>query len=182
MRRVLPFLLPLALAGCAATPDAPDASEPRSGQVGVREVTAGISGEARMVLAPNETFAPPLPSPDNALPSYPAALLARNLPPRAVCVQVGVAEDGSVLGVTPAPTSPDCPTPEPDAQPFFDAAAAATQGWRFEPAFRCVFDRTPAPDEACGTDGTHEVPQAVSLVYRFVFEQVDGRGSVRVGD
>ncbi|MBB5207357.1 hypothetical protein [Chiayiivirga flava] len=179
MRRVLPFLLPLALAGCAATPDTPDA---RSGQVGVREVTAGISGEARMVLAANETFAPPLPAPDNALPAYPSALLAQNLPPQAVCVQVGVAEDGSVMGVTPAPTSPDCPALQPPAQPFFASAAAATQRWRFEPAFRCVFDRTPAPNEACGTDGTHEVPQAVSLVYRFVFEQVDGRGSVRVGD
>ena len=40
----------------------------------------------------------------------------------------------------------------------------------------------PTPDEACGNDGTREIPQAVSLVFRFVFEQVDGRGSVRVGE
>lgn len=170
----------LLLAGCAGTSVAP--TDPRSGQVGVRDVTDGVAGEARMVLAANETFAAPLPAPDNALPVYPTTLLAQQLPPRAVCVQVGVAEDGSVMGATPAPTSPDCPVLRPEAQPFFEAAAVATLAWRFEPAFRCVFDHTPAPGEACGPEGTQEIPQAVSLVYRFVFEQVDGRGSVRVGD
>lgn len=169
------------LAGCAATPDkAPPAS--RSGQVGVQEVTAGVPSEARLVLAQNETFELPLPAPDNALPAYPPALLARGLPPRAVCVQVGVGEDGSVLGTASAPPNDDCPVLGDDDQPFFAAAASAAKAWRFDPAFRCVFDHAPAPDEACGPAGTQEIPQAVSLVFRFVFEQVDGRGTVRVGE
>lgn len=181
MRCVL-MVATLLLAGCAASPVENATPDTRSGQVGVREVTAGVAGEARLVLAQNETFAPPLPAPDNALPIYPAELLAQNLPPLAVCVQVGVAEDGSVLGTSNAPPSPDCPAPLPEAQPFFDAAAATTMTWRFDPAFRCVFDHPPTPDEACGNEGTREIPQAVSLVFRFVFEQVDGRGTVRVGN
>lgn len=180
MRQFAIVTAALLLAGCAATPSAPDV---RSGQVGVREVTEGVSGEARLVLAPNETFAPPLPLPDNAVPAYPAALLAQRMPPRAVCVQVGIGEDGGVLGTAPAPVSGDCPDLSgDDLVPFFDAAAAAAQTWRFEPAFRCVFPQPPGPDDACGGSDTEEIPQAVSLVFRFVFEQQDGRGTVRVGN
>lgn len=182
MRRIT-FVTALLLAGCATAPAEKAAPDTRGGQVGMREVTAGVPGEARLVLAQNETFAPPLPAPDNALPVYPAALLAQRLAPRAVCVQVGVGEDGSIIGTAVAPPSADCPDmPGEDLQPFFEAAAAAAGTWRFEPAFRCVFDHVPGPDEACGNDGTQEIPQAVSLVFRFVFEQVDGRGTVRVGD
>jgi hypothetical protein len=55
--------------------------------------------------------------------------------------------------------------------------------WRFDPAFRCVFPEgvRPAPGVCSGT-GVEEIPQAVSLVYRFVFEQRDGRGNVRMAD
>lgn len=173
----------LLLAGCASAPVEDAARDPRSGQVGVREVTAGIAGEARLVLAQNETYQPPLPAPDNALPAYPSELLAARMQPRAVCVQVGIGEDGRVIGTAPPPPSEDCPSMQgDDLQRFFAAAAAAAQTWRFDPAFRCVFDHAPGPDEACGNDGTQEIPQAVSLVFRFVFEQVDGRGTVRVGN
>ena len=171
------------LAGCAAAPKEQAAPDPLSGQVGMREVTAGIPGEARLVLAQNETYAPPLPAADNALPVYPEELLAQRMQPRAVCVQVGIGEDGSVIGTAPAPASADCPSLlGDDLTPFFASASEVAMTWRFEPAFRCVFDHTPAPDEACGNDGTQEIPQAVSLVYRFVFEQIDGRGTVRVGN
>lgn len=181
MRRVV-MVAVLLQTGCAAAPVETGAPDTRSGQVGVQEVTAGVPNEARLVLAQNETFELPLPAPDNALPAYPPALLARGLPPRAVCVQVGVGEDGSVVGTAPAPPSADCRVPDDDDAPFFAAAAAAAATWRFDPAFRCVFDHVPAPDEACGPAGTQEIPQAVSLVFRFVFEQVDGRGTVRVGE
>lgn len=168
------------LAGCASTP-AP-APDPSSGQVGVRDVTAAIPTDARLTLGANETFQPPLASPDNPLPDYPAALLARRLAPRAVCVQVGIDERGGVIGTAPASGNVDCPSVLDDTRPFYEAAAAAVQAWRFEPAFRCVFERAPEPGEACGGSGTQEEAQAVSLVYRFVFEQVDGRGVVRVGN
>ena len=179
MRAVLGVTL-LVLAGCASTQPAADVT--RSGQVGVRDVTAAAPADARLTLAGNETYQAPLPARDNALPAYPAALLPQALPPRAVCVQVGIGEDGRVIGTAPVAGSADCPELAADARLFFDAASAATTAWRFEPAFRCVFDRVPEPNESCGTDGTREVPQAVSLVYRFVFEQVDGRGTVRVGE
>lgn len=173
-------VLAAALGGCATTP-APVAPEPQAaGQVGVRDVTAGIPADARLTLAANETYQGPLAAPDNPLPEYPAALLSRYMQARAVCVQVGIAEDGSVIGTAPASGSADCPSVLDDTRPFYDAAAAAVQTWRFEPAFRCVFERTPEPGEGCGGSGSREMPQAVSLVYRFVFEQVDGRGVVRV--
>lgn len=182
MRAWLVVVALAALAGCASTPDAAPAPDPASGQVGVRDVTAAIPTDARLTLGANETFQPPLASPDNPLPAYPAPLLAQRLAPRAVCVQVGIDETGGVIGTAPASGNADCPSVLEEARPFYEAAAAAMQAWRFEPAFRCVFDHVPAPNEGCGGDGTQEQAQAVSLVFRVVFEQVDGRGVVRVGN
>ena len=169
------------LGGCAAAPVAPPVVS-REGQVGVREVSAGVPQAERLTLAENEIFQAPLPLPGNALPVYPAALLGRSIASRAICVQVGISETGRVLSTAPGPGSAECPSLTAVEQPFYDAATAAASTWQFEPAFRCVFDRVPAPGEACGLTGTQEVPQAVSLVYRFVFEQVNGRGAVRLGD
>lgn len=174
MRRaiVLPLLL-VAAAGAHAA----GTSEP---QVAVDEVAAATPD--RIVLGENERFQPPLPRNDNAMPEYPAPLLAQSLPKQTVCVQVSVDVEGKVSGAHPVSEGPDCPAPGNAETTFFEAAATAVRQWRFEPAFRCIFEYTPKPKEPCGGEDTREEPQAVSVVYRFTFEQANGLGSVRLGD
>ena len=65
---------------------------------------------------------------------------------------------------------------------FVRLAMHAARAWRFEPAVRCVFANAEAKTAATNTGcaGATEIPQAVSLHYRFVFEQDEGRGAVRL--
>jgi hypothetical protein len=166
------------LAGCATTPE----REPR-GEVGMREVDAAVAPATRLVLASNESFQRPLFASANALPEYPAALLSQRLPAQAVCLRVGISETGDVLQSAPVHEGADCTATATTAAGFVAAAQAAAQQWRFDPAFRCVFPEGKPPEHGvCVGEGVREIPQAVSLVYRFVFEQVDGRGSVRMAE
>ena len=83
----------------------------------------------------------------------------------------------------PVHAGADCAGSATAAAEFVAAARAATLQWRFDPAFRCVYPGDIRPEHGmCVGKGVQEIPQAVSLVYRFVFEQVDGRGSVRMAD
>jgi hypothetical protein len=148
------------------------------------EVDSAVPRESRLTLSQNERFNRPLPAADNAIPVYPEALLAKRLPPQALCLRVSIDEAGAVSDSVPIATGPDCPEIEQVAPDFYEAANTATRTWRFDPAFRCVYPEgtTPDPQGGCWGEGAREVPQAVSLAYRFVFEQVDGRGSVRLSE
>ena len=81
-------------------------------------------------------------------------------------------------------TAAQCPVADPGLQAevdrrFLDAARDAVLGWHFDAAFRCEYPSDAARiREDCS--GGRETPQAVSLAYRFIFEQRDGRGSVRL--
>lgn len=175
------------LVGCAhggASPVAVSAVDAvsRSGDVGVTDISEFAAPSGRLVLADNETFFLPLPALDNALPAYPQPLLAQRLPPQVVCVKVGVGTQGEIMTAAPI-ASTACPVDDPGMQPaadrrFFDAARDAVLRWRFDAAFRCEY-----PNDAArirqDCSGGREAAQAVSLAYRFVFEQRDGRGSVR---
>ena len=175
----LPMLL-LALAGCSTTPVADTSTAPpRKGEVGVEDLTATLAPSARITLADNENFLPPLPEPGNPSPAYPSELLARRLPPQTVCLRVSISEDGAVTSSAPLVQPPDCAEPDSAAQPFLAVAQSTVAGWRYDPAVRCVFEHGPKPDYPTCVDA-RETPQAVSLTYRFVFEQQDGRGSVRM--
>ena len=152
---------------------------PRDGAVGVSEITARVPVAARMQIADTETFFMPLASHDNVLPAYPAALLAQRLPPQSACLRVSIDGAGAVMDTAPVEQPPDCPgTGAADAR-FFAAAAAAARQWLFDPAVRCEYPN-PQAQQARDCTGGRETPQAVSLAYRFVFEQRDGRGSVRL--
>lgn len=170
------------LCACATTP--PPAVEPlrsmRDGRVGAEDITGATPSQARLVLAANETFHPPLEEPSNALPAYPEALLSQQLPPQAVCLQVSIGPDGNVMFSRPVKDRPGC---EAAVDAAFDAAAAqAVSAWRFDPAFRCVFaDEATKRRDGPGCGEALMVRQAVSLVYRFEFVQRDARGSVRIG-
>lgn len=164
----------------ACTGPSPRPSPPPTGQVGYELADSAIQAGSRLQLAANESFQPPLPTADNVPPIYPDELLARRLPPQAVCLRVAIDERGQVFNTALVDLGLDCSGTHDVDSAFQDAAIAAALRWRFEPAFRCVFPEGQTPDTACGIDGTQEVPQPVSLVYRFVFEQVDGQGRVRI--
>lgn len=164
----------------ACTNPSPRPTTPPTGQVGFELADSAIQAGSRLELAANESFQPPLPMADNAPPMYPDELLARRLPPQVVCLRVSIDERGQVFNTEPVGLGVDCSGTFAVDRAFHDAARTAALAWRFEPAFRCVFPEGQPPDTACGFDDTQEIPQPVSLVYRFVFEQVDGQGRVRI--
>lgn len=175
-----------ALAGCVHTTASPVAvpGASRSGDVGVTDITALGAPSGRLVLAENETFFLPLPAADNALPVYPPALLVQRLPPQAVCLEIGIGTHGDVMTALPIMQAPDCPTDDPGMRAavdrrFSDAAMDAVLQWRFDAAFRCEYPNDLARSQGDCTGG-REAPQAISLAYRFLFAQRDGRGSVRL--
>jgi outer membrane biosynthesis protein TonB len=164
------------LAACAAAPE----KASLTGAVGFSEITTAAPTQARLALADNESFEPPVPYSGNALPAYPEHLLERRLPRQALCLRIGIGEDGRVVDAEPVREGPDCPGDLTEESAFFDAASHTVRTWRFDPAFRCVHpsaEAAQASQGGCGLGGTQEIPQAVSLVYRFVFRQIDGRGS-----
>lgn len=179
LRTTLLMTLAIGLSGCAAPTRVP-LDDPREGQVGFAEVDSAVPTETRLVLADNESYQPPLPDAGNAAPEYPASLLDQRLPPQSVCVRLAIDEHGAVADTAPVDQGPDCLVGMDVESAFYAAAVEAVKQWRFEPAFRCVFPESSSPDTGCGLEGTQEIPQAVSLVYRFVFEQVDGKGRVRI--
>ncbi|HEU0305802.1 MAG TPA: hypothetical protein VFR30_02405 [Lysobacter sp.] len=169
----------LVVAGCATAPSEAPSAEARSGEVGLQDLTATIAPSARMTLAANENFLPPLPEPGNPPPAYPADLLAQQLPPQVLCLRVSIDEAGAVAAVAPLVHLPDCAEPDAVARLFLEVARHTLAGWRYDPAVRCTFEQAAKPDYPTCV-GARETPQAVSLTYRFVFEQQDGRGSVRM--
>ncbi len=179
MKHMMAVLLISGVAACSSPTRTPP-EDPRSGQVGFSEVNSAVVPASRLSLAENERFQPPLPDADNTPPSYPEALLARHLPPQTVCVRISIDEHGEVFDAAPIDQGPDCTVGMDVESAFFDAAAQATMQWRFEPAFRCVLPDGSTADIGCGFEGTQEIPQPVSLVYRFVFEQIDGQGRVSI--
>ncbi|HEY5802569.1 MAG TPA: hypothetical protein VIT90_02590 [Lysobacter sp.] len=176
----LAALVAVLVTGCATGVPARNDDPSRSGQVGMRDISAVIAPTARMQLADNESFLMPLDDSANAAPVYPDSLLARRLPAQVVCMRVSVGRDGGVSSSAPLVQAPECPGPDEVDAAFFGAASQAVAGWRFDPALRCVFpDARTKENTIASCGGFQEVPVPVSLTYRFVFEQKDGRGSVR---
>lgn len=141
--------------------------------------TAAAPQDNRLQLADNESFLMPLDDTGNAQPSYPQNLLGQHLPPRTVCLRVGIDEKGAVTVVAKAPASEFCPAgAEPE---FLSASETVARTWKFDPALRCVFRNAKDKERAVAScDGGKGIPQAVTLVYRFRFEQVDGQPKVHV--
>ncbi|UJB17765.1 MULTISPECIES: hypothetical protein [Lysobacter] len=175
----MPALLLVALAGCASAPRSVEpVSDPRSGAVGVRSIDKLMPSDDRMQLADNETFQMPLAEAANAVPVYPAELLAQRLAPQTVCLRVAIGADGRVMDSQPIDDAQAGCAIGSDPR-FVEAARAAAAQWRFDPAFRCVYPGAKPDEQGCVTG--KEEPVAVSLAFSFVFEQKDGKGAVRVG-
>ncbi len=140
------------------------------------------AAEGALQPAENETFLLPIDEPGNRLPEYPQAVLTQQQAgAHYVCMRVDIDEEGKVSYAGPIVREADCPPITELTKQFADAATTALSSWRFEPAIKCVF-RSKRAKEAAGMScsGGREVPQATSLTFRFLFEQVEGRGVVRM--
>lgn len=162
-----PYLfVPMALLLVAALPVA--ASEP--------------AASAELVLTDRQTFLLPIDDAGNRAPEYPAAVLAQQqVGARAICMRVDIDTGGAVSYAGPVVREPDCPPITELTRQFVDASHAAMREWRFEPAVVCNF-RSKRAKEAAGMScqGGKEEPQATTLTFRLLFDQVDGRGVVRM--
>ena len=183
---VKPFACLLAcllLAACATRradppPDAAPAS--RAGSVGFQDISGLVNVPVRVSLAPNETYLEPLEAVGSPMPGYPPVLLGARLAPQTVCVSVAIDAQGGILSSGGVIAPPACPAPAEAA--FLDAVRTTLAGWTFEPARRCVFPSVAAKELAnANCSGGREIPIPVTLTYRFVFEQHDGKGVVRMG-
>jgi hypothetical protein len=185
-RRAFLALVAAGLGGCVAgpSPTLPEADDgPRfAGQVAAQAFDPAEALEiGRVVLDSHESFLLPIGDPSNQPPIYPEARLADRLPHREVCLRLAVAADGRVFSVDDVTGLPGCEVQGRAEADFVASATRAARDWRFEPAVRCVFrtaaEKTAAANTGCA--GAQEIPQAVSLHFRFVFEQKEGRGAVR---
>jgi len=185
--RVLLALVAMGLGGCASDPEsipdrAADAVVP-SGRSAVQPFNPAAAQDIdRVVLESHESFLMPVGDLANQTPIYPEARLVDRLPRREVCLRLSVAEDGRVFALEDVTRAPSCQVQGDVEAEFVDSAMHAARAWRFEPAVRCVFataeEKAAAANTGCA--GAREIPQAVSLHYRFVFEQDEGRGTVRL--
>ncbi|WP_235048225.1 energy transducer TonB [Xanthomonas cassavae] len=179
---LLAVCLTLALGGCASGGGEPPPIPARGGQVGMNEISDELVASHRMVLADNESFIPPLEDEGNQPPAYPPSLLGQALPPSTVCLQVVVGADGRVPASTPLEQPPRCPTSASLDPLMLQAARSAVAMWRFEPGLRCLFpdlETKRTTYGSCGESPSRAEP--VTLTYRFIFEQRDGKGTVRMG-
>ena len=151
-------------------------------------VAAALAGPAlaedvaqgALQLTDKQTFLLPIDEPGNRLPEYPAEVLAQQqVPSRAICMRVDIDEEGAVSYTGPLVREPECPAVTELSKQFVDVSVAALSTWRFEPAVVCTF-RTKDAKEAAGMscEGGREKPQATSLTFRLLFNQVDGKGVV----
>jgi hypothetical protein len=94
-------------------------------------------------------------------------------------MRVDIDEEGAVSYTGPVVREPECPAVTELSKQFVDVSVAALSSWRFEPAIVCTF-RSTAAKEAAGMScqGGRETPQATSLTFRLLFNQVDGKGVV----
>lgn len=182
-RMMVAWILVFASVGCTTAPDAASAvgELDRSGAVGFQDISGLASApNGRVTLAENESFLEALEGPHSPMPAYPSGLLGASLEPQTVCVSVSLDARGDIISIVPVVELPACPAA---VAPAFVAAVTETVGgWTYEPARRCIFPTVAIKDMAFAScNGGQEVAIAVTLTYRFVFEQRDGKGSVRLG-
>ncbi len=125
--------------------------------------------------APGVHFDPPAPSPENALPEYPAEMLSRRLAPVAIKVRLIVDERGSV-----AETRMLDSLDEDSA--FISSVRSAVSHWRFMPLVKIVDG--PGKNTITVGDTIMQYDGAATALafhqdYAFVFEQKDGKPAVR---
>ena len=166
------LFVPMALLLAASLPAA--ANEPAA--------ASEPAANAELVLTDRQTFLLPIDDAGNRAPEYPAAVLAQQQGgARAICMRVDIDTEGAVSYAGPIVRESDCPPITELTKQFVDASEAAMREWRFEPAVVCNF-RSKRAKEAAGMScqGGKEEPQSTTLTFRLLFDQVDGKGAVRM--
>lgn len=144
-------------------------------------VAKDLQGNERMTLAENEGFQTAFPKPGNPMPEFPPELVDKREGPIYVCFNVDVSETGVTRDALPTWGGKGCPQREdaPDAR-YIYAAMNALRQWRFEPAFRCVYGKREQPHPECRGYYKEEIPTAVRLAFRVVYDNSNGQLEVRV--
>lgn len=114
---------------------------------------------------------------ERVLPVYPE--LPKGMRPKLVevCAEFVIREDGAVDSIRQIQPGPDCePLGSATGEQFYPAVERALQQWTFFSAGLCTY----AMDASeCDSNDAAITPLPVRLAYRFRFEFIKGRGSVR---
>lgn len=177
------ILLGLALA-CAACKSAPPAKPPQP-RLGEGEVSFQVIDEVEAStpsLEAGQEYSSAYPLEDNALPTYPTALLPQALPRQEIVIRVIIDGEGNVarFEASPVPSKGD-----PAYQEAFVRAVHETvQSWKFHPASIRGFGPGPDYDANGEPDFAILVTESTLMSYhdlRFFFEVKDGQGIVTGG-
>jgi outer membrane biosynthesis protein TonB len=161
----------LGLAACASVPPSAPAPPPPAGEVNYHAVE---NKDARHYqLTPAETTVSPAIGPHNEPPIYPAALLARELPPVTVRATLIVDAHGRVTAVHFAEHDRD----DPVRAAFERAVRRATRQWTFEPLL--IQHWKPTADG--GAKVVRSEPMPFSQAYDFRFALRNGKPVVTTG-
>jgi len=144
-------------------------------------VETDLQGNQRMELPENEGFQTAFPKPGNPIPEFPPELIEKQEGPIYVCLNLHVSDTGETRDALPSWGSRGCPAREdaPDAHYIYSAINTMRE-WKFEPAFRCVFPKREKPHPQCLGNYKDEIPTAVMLAFRVVFDNSNGQREVRV--
>ncbi len=150
----------LLLAACASRPPAPPL---RTSYASDGAVTAQVVEGSRVEQyqnGPGVRYSGSGPAPDNTQPTYPPALLSRQLPPVTVDARLVVTTDGTVQSASVMRSSST-------EAAFADAVLAAVHEWAFMSLTR--------------VSGGEVERLPFSQEYRFTFRQVNGHAVVESG-
>lgn len=161
------------LAACAPAPPKSPGIVRGDGRGDVDARTIEAAGAQHYSTTGEVKYVQALAYPENAMPTYPAELLALRLPPTFVRVRLVVDAAGHVVDVTglePESTAADWPR-------FFAAVREACLAWRYSPLLRLDLSAGPTTIEDGDSTVTYEGrPTALPfhLDYEFRFVQHDG--------
>lgn len=168
------------LAGCSHAPaqPAPRVAEPSPT---VRYDVIVDPNAPRPEISTDQEVQRPAPQFENALPTYPAELVARNPEPYVVAVRLLIDGTGAVVGVSPSPLATG--TEGPHAETFRRAVDETVRRWRFTPGGIRTF--APGPDFDGDGQADYKVLSDMSarsfyVDVQFTFAMKDGAGTVSV--
>lgn len=163
------------LAACTQAPQKPSSDDARAGLRGRVEAQALAEPDAQRYSAEgNVEYVQALGYPENAMPAYPAELLALRLPDVAVRARLIVDATGSVTDVTRFDDRVDTR--------FFASVRDACLGWKYSPLLR--LDLAAGPTTIEDSDGSVTYagrPTALPFHRDYVFRFMQRDGKAEVG-
>lgn len=163
------FALTLAWLSACTTRSAPRSEKASKGNVAAKEIPAARN--ERYDQGSGVTYALPLPASENAMPDYPASLLAAKLPPRTFAARLIFNEQGDVIDVRRVQDDPS-----EESAAFLASVREACRNWYYT----ALIERRRVTTD--GSDGLAEsiieTRKPFHLDFEFTFSQSGGRGLV----